>query len=414
MRISDSLTIAIRGLRHAGMRSALTMLGIVIGISSVILLMSVGASSQDLILGQVRGIGTNVVFVIPGGSGSSRFQSPQSTFGIVVKTLTERDVDALRREPSIRNATGQVNGSARIVFENNDVQITYAGVDGSYHDIYNVPAASGAWFTATDVESLNHVAVLGSTIAHTLFGERAPLGRTVRIKDVSFRVVGVLEKKGIGPGGADLDNTVYLPLTVGQKQLLGINYYNWLLLRVNDQFDVSFAKSRIASVLRTNHHVVDPSKDDFTIRSQEDALALLGSITSVMALFLTSIACISLVVGGIGIMNIMLVSVVERTREIGLRKAIGAADGDIMSQFLWEAVMLTTSGGIVGIVIGAGLTALAYVAITQLAGLAWHFILPSSAIILAVIVSTATGLIFGIYPARKAARKNPIEALRYE
>ncbi len=415
MHIKDTFKTASLGLRHAKMRSFLTMLGIVIGIGSVILLMSIGASAQQLILNQVQGIGSNLVFVIPGATKGSRLSSPASVQGVIIKTLVREDADALRREPSIVRVAPEVRGQAKIVYENNDTTITYEGTTGDFFVIRNFTTQKGFRFTNSDVDSFNRVAVLGPAITETLFGKGVdPLGKTVRIKDISFRVMGVLEKKGVGPFGIDQDNLVILPLSVAQKQMLGIDYYNALTLQANDAYNIEFTKSRITDVLRQTHRVTNPDKDDFTIRTQEDALAILGNITSVLTLFLTSIAAISLVVGGIGIMNIMLVSVVERTKEIGLRKAIGATNRDILEQFLVEAVLLTALGGVVGIIIGSGLTVLVAFIITRVVGLDWVLLLPPSAIFLALAVSSLTGIVFGIYPAWRAAKLNPVDALRYE
>jgi len=390
------------------------MLGIVIGIGSVILLMSIGTSAQMLIINQVQGIGSNLVFIIPGGSGKSKLASPASVQGIIIKTLVKEDLDAFKREPSIDYAVPAIRGQAKAVYGNNDTTVSYEGTLSEFFVMRNLKFAQGQAFTNSDVETGSKVAVLGSEISKTLFGDLNPIGKIIRLKDTSFRVVGVLVKEGVGPFGIDMDNWIGIPATVAQKQMLGIDYYNSITLQVNDKYDTEFAKSRITSVLRQDHHITDPDKDDFTIRTQEDALALLGSITSILKIFLAAIASISLVVGGIGIMNIMLVSVVERTKEIGLRKAVGATNKDIMSQFLWEAVMLTGLGGILGILGGAGVTGLVYLILKNFTDIGWVFALPISSILLAFGVSTLIGLAFGIYPARQAAKKSPIEALRYE
>lgn len=414
MRFNDSIKTATAGLRHAKVRSILTMLGIVIGIASVILLMSIGKSAERLILDQVQSIGSNLIFIVPGATKGSRFASPPSVQGVIIKTLIKSDADALEREPTIDLIAPEVRGQAKIVFENNDATVTYEGTTASFFALRNFGLGRGSPFTESDVGSFNRVAVLGSEISKTLFGERDPVGKIVRMKDVSFRVTGVLEEKGLGPFGVDQDNLVIIPITVAQKQMLGIDFYNVINVQASDAYNIEFTKSRVISVLRQNHRITDPDKDDFTIRTQEDALSLLGSITSVMTLFLTSIAFISLVVGGIGIMNIMLVSVVERTREIGLRKAVGATNGDILQQFLWEAMILTLLGGMAGIALGSLSTIGLYFILIKFSPTGWAFALPPSAIGLAAGVSILTGLIFGIYPARKASLKNPIDALRYE
>lgn len=414
MRIRDTLHSAIRSLRQSKARSVLTMLGIVIGISSVILLMSLGASAQALILNQVEGIGSHVIFVIPGATKGSRFSSPASVQGIVIKSLIKRDVDALTGLPFITHVAPEVRGQARVLYENNDVSATYEGTTPDFFSIRNFSVQEGSLFTRTDVDTLAHVALIGDSIAHTLFGSTDPVGKTIRIKNMLFTISGVLEKKGIGPFGVDQDSLVMIPVTVAQKQLLGIDYYNSLIMQAADGYDTHFVQDQVAASLRKNHSIMNPDKDDFTIRTQEDALALLGNITSVMTLFLTAIAFISLIVGGIGIMNIMLVSVSERTKEIGLRKAIGATNSDILQQFLVEAIILTFLGGCIGIAIGASLVGIIYEVASRISPAGWVFALPSHAMILAVSVSIATGIIFGLYPARKASLKSPIEALRYE
>ncbi|MDO8536956.1 MAG: ABC transporter permease, partial [bacterium] len=304
MKIQDSIQTAFRGIRHAKLRSLLTMLGIVIGIASVIILMSIGSSAQQVILDQVKSVGSNLVFVIPGGSTKgSRFASPASVQGIVIKTLVENDANALRREASIEKVTAEVRGQAKIVYENNDTTVTYDGTTGDFFRVRNFGVKRGFFFTNSDVDSFNHVAILGSALANTLFGNLDPLGKIVRLRNISFRVIGVLEKKGLGPFGIDQDNLVIIPISVAQKQLLGIDYYNAITIQASDAYNIDFTKSRITDVIRQNHRITNPDKDDFTVRTQDDALDLLGNITSILKIFLTSIAFISLVVGGIGIMN---------------------------------------------------------------------------------------------------------------
>ncbi len=401
-------------LKHGKTRSLLTMLGIVIGIASVIILMSIGQSAQYLILNQVQGLGSNLIIVIPGGTASGRFSSPAAAQGIVIKSLKQSDLDALTREPSVAGVTAEVRGQGKIVYADNDVTVTYDGVTASFFPIRKFDVGQGYAFGEDNVNSFDHVAVIGSTLAKTLFGNLEPIGKIVRLSDQSFRVVGVLAPKGTGAFGVDQDNLVIIPITVAQKQMLGIDYFTDIVTQANDAYTIDFAKSRVASVLRQNHAITDPNKDDFTIQTQQDVLSLLGNITSIMTLFLTAIASISLLVGGIGIMNIMLVSVIERTREIGLRKAVGATNNDILQQFLVESVMLTLVGGLIGIAAGAFVVTAAYFIIVHVASFGWVFEFPLSAVMVAVIVSTLTGIAFGIYPARQASRKSPIDALRYE
>ena len=397
------------------MRSILTMLGIVIGIASVIILMSIGQSAQNLILNQVKNIGSNVVFILPGATKGSKFSSPASTQGIIIKTLTKNDVNALQAEPSVIRVAPQVQNQGRIIYGNNDTTVTYVGTTGDFFPIRNFGIQKGVALTNRDNELLNHVVVLGSKISDVLFGNLNPIDKYIRLDGISFRVVGVLELKGLGPLGVDNDTLAFIPLSVAQKQLLGTDYYNVITVQANDVYNTGFVTSRITSVLRQDHHITNPDKDDFTIRTQEDALSLLGNVTSILTLFLAAIASISLVVGGIGIMNIMLVAVTERTREIGLRKAVGATNGDILKQFLIESVLLTIIGGTVGIAIGAGIVGLVYFVLsTFFSSIGWVFAFPISAVVLGLLVSGVAGIVFGIYPAYQAGKKNPIDALRYE
>jgi len=414
MKSIDAFKTAWKSLTSSKTRSFLTMLGIVIGITSVILLMSLGSSAQKLIIDQVQGVGSNLIFIVPGGSGDSRFASPASVQGIIIKTLVARDIENLRQEPSIDNVVPEVRGQAKVVFENNSVETTYEGVSGEFFEVRDLDVQRGVFFTKRDEESFNKVTVIGSELANKLFGQRNPIGKTIRIKNINFQVVGVLEKKGLGPLGIDQDLAAIIPVTVAQKQLLGIDYYNLVTVQAKDVYNIDYSKERIISVLRLGHRITDSTKDDFTVRTQEDALDLLGNITGILTAFLTAIASISLIVGGIGIMNIMLVSVIERTREIGLRKAIGATNGDIMKQFLFEAIILTVLGALIGIFLGAFFVTVIYFVLVNTLSTGWFFSLPASAIVISVVVATITGILFGLYPARKAALKNPIDALRYE
>ncbi len=416
MRFNDLIKSSRATLKHGKTRSLLTMLGIVIGISSVIILMSIGASAQQYILNQVEGVGSNLIFIIPGGTTNGKFSSPASAQGIVITTLNQQDADALAREPSVSAVVPIVRGQGNAIYGDNSLIVTYEGATANIFPVQNFGVTQGYPFTQNDVDSLNHVVVIGSDLATTLFGANSdPVGQTIRLANVDFRVVGVLEPKGTGPGGVNEDDLALIPITVAQSQMLGITYFQMMEVQANPSYDITFVQDRITSVLAQDHGITDPNQYDFTIETEADILSLLGNITSVLTIFLAAIASISLVVGGIGIMNIMLVSVIERTREIGLRKAVGATDNDILQQFLVESVALTFIGGIIGIAIGAFFVALTYLLVAKIfAVAAWAFEFPLSAVIIAVLVSSVTGIVFGIYPARQAARKSPIEALRYE
>ena len=415
MLFRDAFSTSTRSLIHGKMRSILTMLGIVIGIASVIVLMSIGQSAQDLILGQVQGIGSNLIIISPGAPSNRKFAAPAAAQGIIITSLRQEDVNALEREPSVSAVAPVVSGQASVVYGDNNVTVSYQGVTGSMFAVRNLTIGKGYAFTQTDVDSGNHVAVIGPQLATTLFGAYVdPINKNIQLKHVSFRVVGVLATGGTGAFGVDQGNAVIIPITVAQNELLGISYYGTILVQANPNYDINFVTNRISFVLQQDHGITDPNKDDFTIETQADILSLLGNITSILTLFLAAIASISLVVGGIGIMNIMLVSVTERTREIGLRKAVGATNGDILQQFLIESVLLTLAGGVVGISIGAAFVGIVYFVLTTFTTIGWVFAFPLSAVFLGLFVSGIAGIAFGIYPARQAARKNPIDALRYE
>jgi putative ABC transport system permease protein len=385
------------------------MLGIIIGIGSVIVVMSLGASAEGYILNQVSSFGSNLISVNPGAPTGG---SPAAVLGIVIKTLVQRDVDALKLEPSIVDVVGRVSGQSRVIYENTDIGVLWNAMPPAIFKMMNLEFKAGRAYTEADDRSYNRVIVLGSEVAGDLFGQVDPIGKSIRLKDMTFTVVGVLAPKGAGI--FSMDQYAMVPLSVGQKQLAGINYYHELNVQVNPLYDVEFVKSRIISVLRQNHRITDPDKDDFEVMSTQEALDLVGTITGVLTVFLSAIAAISLVVGGIGIMNIMLVTVTERTREIGLRKAVGATNRDILTQFLVESAMLTTSGGIIGLIGGGLFLVVAYLGAVFGAGIDWPFRLPLSAVSAALGVSMTIGVLFGVYPALKAARKNPIDALRYE
>jgi putative ABC transport system permease protein len=348
---------------------------------------------------------------VPGGTSNSRLQVPAQAQGVVITSLTDRDVKSLQNKalaPDLTYVSPEVRGQFDVAFGTTDEQVQVAGEDENYTIVRNLTLEEGDWFTKSAVDGFAQVAVLGSKIKDDLFGDQDPVNQIIKIKNLSFRVIGVLEPKGLGPFGVDQDSQVIVPVTTAQKILLGINHYSFIEIQVADENLIPEAEDQVKSVLRTNHNITDPDKDDFTIRTQQDALSLLSTVTSALTIFLGAIAGISLIVGGIGIMNIMLVSVTERTREIGLRKAIGAKRRNILLQFLFEAIILTTIGGIIGVAIG-------FVGSFGVAKIGnWSPQVPWYAIALAVGVSALFGLGFGIYPANKASKLDPIEALRYE
>ncbi|MCX6786296.1 MAG: ABC transporter permease [Candidatus Kaiserbacteria bacterium] len=411
MLIHDAFKTATRSLAHSKMRSILTMLGIVTGIASVIIIMSLGDSAKLYIVGQIQSMAPNMINVQPGAPVMGG--APSSVMGITIKTLKARDVEALEREPSITNVSPNVTGSSRIVYGNKSKSTLWVATTANIFKMTNLNFASGYGFTKADETAYKHVVVLGSKLAKDLFGSNVePVGKTVRFENITFSVIGVLEPKGSGM--FSMDEYALIPISVGQKQIRGIDYYQELNVQIDPAYDTAFVKTRMISILRASHQITDPTKDDFMVTSMDETLNMLGNIMSIFTIFLAAIASISLIVGGIGIMNIMLVSVTERTREIGLRKAVGATERDILEQFLIESVLLTMVGGLIGIAFGAVIVGAIYFVLSTFFSIGWIFAFPISAVLLALFVSTLSGLAFGIYPARQAARKNPIDSLRYE
>lgn len=380
------------------------MLGIIIGIASVILIISLGQGASSSITSQVSSLGTNLIFIIPGKQTPGR--PPVSS-----NTLKYEDALALAdktRLPDIGNVSAQVTTNAQVVANGQNKNATTLGVSALYADINSLEMEQGEFISTEDESGYSRVAVLGPQVVTDLFGEDAnPIGETITIKSRSFRVIGVLKAKG-SSSFSNPDETVYVPVTTAMKILLGTDFVQAISLQAADVQKVDETMEEISTFLLDQHKITDPTLADFTIRSSKDALSTINNITGVLTGMLAGIAAISLVVGGIGIMNIMLVTVTERTKEIGLLKAIGAKRKDILTQFLIESIVLTVSGGVVGIVTGVSLSYL----VTRF--LPIPFIMQPTAILLAVGVSTIVGVVFGIYPAQRAAKLSPIEALRYE
>jgi len=418
MKFGNSFKTAIIGLKTNKTRSALTILGIVIGISSVILMMSLGDGAQNLILGQIMSMGPNNVYVEPGafttGGGD---MTQQMMEGMEIKTLTLKDMEAIEDNPLVEMVAPMVVSVGRVVYKNNDEKITLFGTTPAYNKITNGRTVLGSDFIDFDVQSMSKVAVLGYKVKEDLFEDENPIGKIIRIKQTNFRVIGVMEEQGTQMF-QNLDEYIYIPVTTVQKFLLGINHVQSSVVKIVEQDKIDEAVEGIRLMLRERHNIYNPegdlSKDDFKVVSGKETADIMNTVTSILSLLLSSVAAIALVVGGIGIMNIMLVSVVERTREIGLRKAVGARKKDILYQFLIEAMVLTGLGGILGILLGAILSYLVSIVLTIALGIEWEFVLSLSSIIIAFGVATGIGLVFGIYPARKAAKLSPIDALRYE
>ncbi len=410
MRLSASVRCALAALRAHLVRTALTMLGIIIGVAAVIAMVSVGAGAERRISEQIRSLGANSIVVQSGASTSGGIRWGLGT----QQTLTEEDARAIALEvPAAEVAAPSVRGAAQTVYGNANWSTAIQGVTPDYLVARDWAVASGKMFGADDVEAATKVAVLGDTTWKSLFGESDPVGQTIRIKKVPFTVVGVLEPKGHSAWGHDQDDLILLPISTAKRKVLGASPSNpravgSISVRVKDAALMDEAAGEIRDVLRQRHRLQPEQEDDFSVRVLSEMFAAQEDSARIMTLLLASIASVALLVGGIGIMNIMLVSVTERTREIGLRMAVGARGRDILVQFLVEAVALALAGGVVGIGVGLG----AAEAIASLAD--WSTEVPAEAIGLAFGSAAAVGIFFGFYPARQASRLDPIEALRYE
>lgn len=413
MKLTDPIKITVRSLGSAKTRFLLTVLGIVIGVAAVILVMAIGASAQRLILSQVERVGSNLVGILPGASEEDG--PPAQALGIVTTTLTKDDLDALRERrnvPHLVAASGYVTGSATIESPAETVEATFQGVSPELIEVETIEVVAGRFFFPEEENNLSRVVVLGATRATELFPNQDPIGETIKMKDIPFKVVGVLKERG-STAFSNPDSIVYVPLGTGQKVLLGINYLNFIRGKVDDPNNVDATVADIYSLLNDRHDIDEGEESDFSVRNTAAALGILTNVTNVLKYFLIAIASISLLVGGIGIMNSMLIAVNQRVREIGLRKAVGARPTHIITQFLIESASLTVFGGILGIVFGVIVAYGASLIIVRL-GYDWQFLIPLSSLGIGMSVSLLIGLLFGLYPAWKAARVSPMEALRYE
>lgn len=411
MTYKHTFKTALTGLTTNRSRSALTILGIVIGITAIMLVVSLGAGAQELILGQVQGLGTNTIAVIPGREPSG----PSDVAFLFSDSLKEKDVTALKNKanvPGLKSLMPTVFGAGSASYNSNTYQTSIFGATDLMVEIFDLHP-QGEFFSADNVSSRSDVVVLGSKIAVKLFEDEVPLDKKIKIKGRNFKVIGVLPETG---GGSlfNFDDMVLVPYTTAQDYITGKKSFNRLIIQAYTDKDVPVTAEDIKITLRDSHGITDPDKDDFTVQTQQDLANRLSTITNALTYFLVAVASIALFVGGVGIMNIMLVSVTERTREIGLRKALGATDKDILTQFLLEAVLLTAIGGLVGIILGASLAFIIAIALSKGLGVNWTFVFPWVGAFLGLSVSALIGLIFGGYPARQASKKSPIEALRYE
>ena len=406
----SSLRIAYRALLTNKVRAALTMLGVIIGVAAVIATVAVGTGATNRIQQQIASLGSNLIMVMPGSITTSGIRLGSGN----ALTLTEDDARAIVAQcPAVSVAAPMVRGGQQVVGGNNNWATSIQGITPDYLTARDLSIESGVAFTAQDVESANKVALLGKTVVDNLFPGTNPIGQSIRIRNVPLVVIGVLSPKGQSPGGQDQDDVVLIPISTAKKKVLGVSQANLgsvggIMVQAAGSDAINLAQDQIHSLLRQRHHLQPAEDDDFTIRNLEEIFAAQETSSRVMALLLAIVASVSLVVGGIGIMNIMLVSVTERTREIGLRQAVGARTGDILFQFLVEAVAISLLGGMLGI----GLGVAASVTISKVAH--WATVLSFGSIAVAFAFSGLVGIFFGYYPARKAAFLDPIDALRYE
>ncbi len=408
MNFLQTFKIAMRALRTNKMRSFLTMLGIIIGIAAVIAMMAVGSGASYVISQQIASIGSNIILVIPGSTTSSGIRMGSGAN----QTLTSDDVKAILAEcPSVETGSATTRTTGQVIYGNMNWATIIMGASPELFDIREWGVVNGRSISQQDVDGAAKVCLLGQTVAENLFGSSDPIGKTVRIKKIPFTVIGILERKGQSPQGTDQDDTIFVPLRTAQRNLSRSQFQNTvgaLLIKAKSEELLPKAEEEINALLNQRHRITAAKESDFSTRNLSEILAVAEQSAKAMSLLLGAVASISLIVGGIGIMNIMLVSVTERTREIGIRMAIGARKKDILMQFMTEAVLLTMIGGIIGICLGS-MGALIVSNILQ-----WPTLISIRSITVAFFFSGAVGIFFGFYPARKAAELNPIDALRYE
>jgi putative ABC transport system permease protein len=406
MNYSNLIKIAVGALQRNKMRSFLTMLGIIIGVASVISMLAIGQGSKKSIQDQVSGMGSNLINIMPGG----QFRGGVQLGNTSSKSLTLEDVEAIRMQSTaISKISPEVRSSGQAINGNKNAPTTIYGTNTEYLEIRKVTVKSGRIFTEAEIRSAAKVCLIGKTVINNVFGEGIdPTGMMIRYNNIPLKIIGILTEKGQSTFGQDQDDLLIAPYTTVQKRILAISYIQGIYASAISEDKSPLAKSEVETILRTRHKIRADQEDDFDVRSQEELIKTFSTISDVLTILLGAIAGISLLVGGIGIMNIMYVSVTERTREIGLRMSIGGRGVDIMLQFLTESIMLSVIGGLLGILLGVG-------AASAVGGIMkWPVVVMPQAVVLAFLVCTVIGVFFGWYPARKAANLDPIDAIRYE
>ncbi|MBI5729346.1 MAG: ABC transporter permease [Candidatus Magasanikbacteria bacterium] len=409
------VNLAYASIRRQRRRAILTMLAISIGISAVITIIAAGKGMQRLVLGQLEVFGPGTISIevkVPSAKQGSSDNAVGLASGIVITTMKDRDLRDILKHPNIEAAYGMVSGQEAVSYGGQIKKTVLFGYGASAPEVEKFTVAEGRYYSKEEEESLATVAVLGSKAREKLFGDEDPIGKNIYIRGKTYRVVGVMASRG-SAFFIDMDDIILIPTKTMQKKLLGIDYVPHILAKLKDNNQTASTVEDLKEILRSNHLIADPSRDDFAIDTMADATKTLSTVTEGVTLLLVALVCVSLLVGGVGIMNIMYVSVAERTFEIGLRKALGARKKDILWQFLAEAILVTLGGGVAGIILGAILALIVYLAAESF-GLQWVYVISLSSVILAVSFSAFIGLLFGLYPARRAAALNPIEALRKE
>ena len=416
MNIRETIIISLRSMRANKVRTGLTVLGMVIGIAMVIVVYSAGEGIRGLIVGQVESFGTDIVQTevrVPIGKSGSQKETQSATAiasGVQVATMKLTDMEKINRLPNVKRSYAMLQAQQQLSYGNEIRRAFTLGVSPAFINIDKTDLAAGRFFTEEEDKSLAQVIVLGADIKDKLFGDTNPLGKFVKMKKSKYQVIGVFNKRGAS-GFINLDDWTYIPVRTVQKKILGIDYIFSMVHQIADLSRAEETAEEIRIIMREQHQITNPDKDDFRVSTMAEVMKTLNTVLNAITLLLLAIVSISLVVGGVGIMNIMYVVVTERTMEIGLRKAVGAKYNDIMKQFLFEAVLVTVLGGLIGVIVGIGLSLVVYWFASNALGNIWKFSLPLKGFMVALSFSFFFGIVFGVYPARKAARLNPIEAL---